>query len=197
MSDSYNLPPEAEDALRQALQNGLAMFIAPDENGGLHLGFIDAEPIAELASEEPGEDGHHDHLAFVTHLEGVTMGEKPMSGYVQAITSLWGIVSEAFIEAEEELEGTASTEAAPEPAPELSAGEKFDLVGDSGDLVLRLGTPEAARHFKHWLSGQGEQYYWDWMSCRESEEGGDITALRFDYWTGDNVVVGAMGRLDD
>ena len=62
-------------------------------------------------------------------------------------------------------------------------------------LTFRFQNKEAAKHFKSWLCGQGEQDYWDWMREREQQENGDITGLKFDYWNGDAVDV-KCGRLD-
>lgn len=39
----------------------------------------------------------------------------------------------------------------------------------------------AAEHFMSWLSGQGEQDYWNWMEYREQEEAGNITITAFNY----------------
>lgn len=36
---------------------------------------------------------------------------------------------------------------------------------------------EAARQFLDWLSGQGEQDYWQWQDCRDEP----VTITRFDY----------------
>jgi hypothetical protein len=65
----------------------------------------------------------------------------------------------------------------------------------SSTLQIDFGSPEAAEHFKQWLSGQGEQDYWVWMDCREMEESGDITVRRFHYGS-PNVIGTTMGRLD-
>lgn len=48
-------------------------------------------------------------------------------------------------------------------------------------LTIEFCNQETLKHFAIWLSGQGEQNYWDWMECREAEESGDITALKFIY----------------
>ncbi len=64
---------------------------------------------------------------------------------------------------------------------------------------------EAAQHFISWLSGQGEQSYWDWMSIREEEENGPITAVKIDYHGGtrdgeqfgQHPIVCTCGRLDE
>lgn len=57
----------------------------------------------------------------------------------------------------------------------------------------------AADHFLVWLCESGEQDYWQWMEYREQEESGDITAVEFDYHTGDGFGVGPVtavcGRL--
>lgn len=47
-------------------------------------------------------------------------------------------------------------------------------------LKIEFENEKAAEHFTKWLSGQGEQDYWNWMHYREVEEEGDITA-RFIY----------------
>lgn len=76
----------------------------------------------------------------------------------------------------------------------MSDKDKFEKVGNK--LIFEFESPKAALHFKHWLCGSGEQQYWDWMKYRESEEGGNITGLSFDYWNGENIKV-TCGRLDD
>jgi hypothetical protein len=52
----------------------------------------------------------------------------------------------------------------------------------------------SAQHFLKWLCGSGEQDYWQWMECRESQESGNITVKNFDYWSG-NVDAG-FGNSD-
>jgi len=60
-----------------------------------------------------------------------------------------------------------------------------------------------ANHFLQWLSGSGEQEYWQWMECREEREKGKITAVAFDYHTPNGSkkfgprVSTTSGRLDD
>jgi len=77
------------------------------------------------------------------------------------------------------------------------ARNNFDKFGPSDtDLTIKFESPKAAEHFKSWLCGQGEQSYWRWMECREGEEDGPITALRFDYWTEGPVITAECGRLD-
>jgi hypothetical protein len=73
------------------------------------------------------------------------------------------------------------------------AKNTFDTKGNK--LVFEFASPEAANHFKHWLCGQGEQDYWIWMEYREQEEKGDITAVAFDYFNGENIPA-KCGRLD-
>jgi len=51
-------------------------------------------------------------------------------------------------------------------------------------VKIEFDNERAAKHFISWLCGSGEQHYWDWMDCREDEEDGPITAVRFDYWNG-------------
>ena len=63
-------------------------------------------------------------------------------------------------------------------------------------LTFQFENLEAAEHFKSWLCGSGEQYYWDWMVERESEEDGDITGIHFNYNDGDLVIV-KCGRFSD
>jgi hypothetical protein len=63
-----------------------------------------------------------------------------------------------------------------------------------GTVTIDLKTKEAATHFTRWLCGQGEQDYWIWMECREQEEEGDITAVRFNYDYENAVISGEMGR---
>jgi hypothetical protein len=67
----------------------------------------------------------------------------------------------------------------------------------SSTVTIKFSNPSAAAHFVHWLGGQGEQDYCIWMECREQEEEGDITALRFDYDYDNTVEVKAIcGRMD-
>lgn len=64
---------------------------------------------------------------------------------------------------------------------------------------------ETAEHFLSWLCDQGEQDYWEWMRCREDEEKGPITAVKFDYHGGTmkgsefgkHPIVCESGRLDE
>lgn len=81
-------------------------------------------------------------------------------------------------------------------------------------ISIKFANPEAAEHFASWLCGSGEQQYWDWMESRETEEDGDITALRFHYhgvedetkaeddtarygeFMCDNTIRTTIGRLD-
>ena len=55
----------------------------------------------------------------------------------------------------------------------------FDFKGKT--LTFEFENERAANHFKVWLCEQGEQDYWTWMECRESEEAGDITGNDFEY----------------
>lgn len=65
-------------------------------------------------------------------------------------------------------------------------------------VTIEFSNPDAAEHFVRWLGGQGEQDYWYWMECREQEENGDITALRFDWkWDDPCDVKTKCGRLDN
>ena len=78
-------------------------------------------------------------------------------------------------------------------------------------IQIEFDSPEGARHFASWLCGSGEQQYWHWMECREEEEEGPITALRFDYhdtqvvdgeeqygeFMEDGIIRTTCGRLDD
>jgi hypothetical protein len=48
-------------------------------------------------------------------------------------------------------------------------------------IQIKFANAAAAEHFASWLCGAGEQDYWQWMECRESEEEGDITAIQFHY----------------
>lgn len=76
-------------------------------------------------------------------------------------------------------------------------GDDFDKHSET--LVFKFDSVEAANHFKHWLCGQGEQQYWDWMECREQEKKNkekDITVLDFDYWSGTDEIVAKCSRLD-
>ncbi len=60
---------------------------------------------------------------------------------------------------------------------------------------IEFDNNDAAEHFLSWLSGSGEQMYWEWMKSREQEEDGDITALKFDYTNG-LIVKTKCGRQD-
>jgi hypothetical protein len=53
-------------------------------------------------------------------------------------------------------------------------------------LTIEFDNQLAATHFALWLCEQGEQEYWEWMRCRESDDkdedrGVDITATGFHY----------------
>ena len=73
----------------------------------------------------------------------------------------------------------------------------FDTDPENGTITIRFSNPRAAHHFKSWLCGSGEQYYWDWIDCREYEEPGPIRA-KFDYWHEDpNVIPAECFRPDD
>ena len=75
--------------------------------------------------------------------------------------------------------------------------DEYDkFIPPSKRLVFEFGSPEAALHFKEWLCGSGEQHYWDWMEHREQDDEGDITALSFNYHTGDDTIPTKCGRLD-
>jgi len=72
------------------------------------------------------------------------------------------------------------------------------------ELKIQFANEKALKHFAGWLSGAGEQDYWQWMEYREQEEKGDITALNFKYrkgsgelFLGDNTIRTELGRLDD
>lgn len=53
------------------------------------------------------------------------------------------------------------------------------------NVTFSFDNGEARSQFIHWLCGQGEQDYWNWMEYREAEEEeGDITATRFEYHAG-------------
>ena len=69
-------------------------------------------------------------------------------------------------------------------------------------LQIQFDNVEALKHFAQWLDGQGEQDYWVWMECREQEEKGEITALKFKYQvnsqaTDGNYIFTKCGRLDN
>ncbi|CAB4196891.1 hypothetical protein UFOVP1290_411 [uncultured Caudovirales phage] len=74
---------------------------------------------------------------------------------------------------------------------------------EKSKLEILFDSEDAKQHFISWLCGQGEQYYWDWMECREQEEDGDITAIDFDYHGGTqngkefgkHTVIAKCGRL--
>lgn len=69
-------------------------------------------------------------------------------------------------------------------------------------LKINFANPEAAHHFALWLCEAGEQDYWEWMRCQESEEDGEITAVSFDYFNNgkkflqDFEINTNCGRLD-
>ncbi|HTK04529.1 MAG TPA: hypothetical protein VL500_03005 [Candidatus Eisenbacteria bacterium] len=68
----------------------------------------------------------------------------------------------------------------------------------SGEVTFRFENREAASHFLHWLCGQGEQDYWNWMEYREKGEPGPITGLRFHYHKpGHGAVDVECGRLGE
>ena len=73
-------------------------------------------------------------------------------------------------------------------------GKTFKAKGTT--LTLKFDNEEALNHFKSWLDWQGEQDYWTWMECREQEESGPITGVKFDYFNGDTIKI-ECGRLDD
>lgn len=71
------------------------------------------------------------------------------------------------------------------------------------EVKFIFNNAKAADHFLAWLSGSGEQSYWDWMEYREQdEEKGNITVLEFDYWQNDQKgfgkgdIVCKCGRLN-
>lgn len=74
-------------------------------------------------------------------------------------------------------------------------------------LSIEFDNNEALEHFAHWLCGQGEQDYWQWMEYREQEDEGDITVVKFDYHCGkggggiksfvkDKTIRTQAGRMD-
>lgn len=64
-------------------------------------------------------------------------------------------------------------------------------------VEINFSNRKAAEHFMSWLSGKGEQDYWNWMEYREEEEPGPITATSFDYDQRKLVIKTECGRLDD
>lgn len=86
-------------------------------------------------------------------------------------------------------------------------------------LKIEFSNRKAMEHFARWLCGSGEQEYWTWMECQESNEpdAKDITATRFEYFhhsnstnfptsddqladvefVGDNTIRTTCGRLDN
>ncbi len=48
-------------------------------------------------------------------------------------------------------------------------------------IKIEFDNAEAAHHFALWLCESGEQDYFTWMTYRESEEEGDISAIIFHY----------------
>ncbi len=80
-------------------------------------------------------------------------------------------------------------------------------------LKIEFDNDEALDHFALWLCEAGEQDYWTWMECRETEEAGPITAVNFHYhledprypkdddrrygpFMGDQTIRTTCGRLD-
>ena len=63
----------------------------------------------------------------------------------------------------------------------------------AGRLVIDFGSDRAVDHFVRWMSGAGEQHYWDWMEFRELEEQGPITATKFDYGGYKPTALGTWG----
>lgn len=56
---------------------------------------------------------------------------------------------------------------------------------------------DAARYFINWLSGQGEQDYWEWMQYREEESDEEaMTATQFGYSSDELTVTTICSRLD-
>lgn len=78
--------------------------------------------------------------------------------------------------------------------PKRTDIEKFNHHSET--LVLKFENQRAANHFKHWLCGQGEQEYWQWMEYREQEEPGPITGINFDYHTDTDEILVKCGRND-
>jgi hypothetical protein len=48
-------------------------------------------------------------------------------------------------------------------------------------ITIEFDNERVADHFAVWLCESGEQDYWDYMTYREEEEEGDITAVAFGY----------------
>ena len=72
----------------------------------------------------------------------------------------------------------------------------------SKTVTIAFENEQAAEHFVDWLCGSGEQHYWEWMTYREEEEPGPITALSFDYWKANGGEFGTniearCGRRDE
>ena len=63
------------------------------------------------------------------------------------------------------------------------------------EVTINFENEEAAKQFEVWLCEAGEQDYWDWMSCREDEKEGDITATRFKYDFDNHTIDTECGRL--
>lgn len=82
------------------------------------------------------------------------------------------------------------------------------------EIKIKFANSEAAKNFAVWLCESGEQQYWEWMSCVEEREEGDITATSFHYhgvedeslpennakrygeFMCDNTIRTTVGRLD-
>lgn len=67
-------------------------------------------------------------------------------------------------------------------------------ISKSFNLTIEFDNDAALEHFAVWLSEQGEQDYWLWMKCRETEEEGNITAISFDYQK-ETTIKATCGRL--
>lgn len=60
----------------------------------------------------------------------------------------------------------------------MSYNSKWD---EKNSIKIFFNNHKAVQHFMSWLDNQGEQDYWMWMEEREQKEGGNITAVRFEY----------------
>lgn len=74
------------------------------------------------------------------------------------------------------------------------------MMSNKKSITIEFDNEAAAKHFAHWLDGQGEQNYWTWMEEREQEEAGNITATQFHYHEGNkfcpnDIIKTTCGRL--
>lgn len=64
------------------------------------------------------------------------------------------------------------------------------------DVKITFTDPKIAKGFLSWLCESGEQAYWNWQECRESESVKENSAIDFDYNFKKLTVITMSGRLD-